>query len=107
MSPTSSAAGTPGKLSATRPALPEPERAATPDHLHCHCNRIYPLGMHPVISWSAPDTAREHFHRDGFVVMDPAFTVEQCGSLRERLNSLFTGAFPTGIYPDEWYWGEG
>jgi hypothetical protein len=27
--------------------------------------------MHPVISWSAPDTAREHFHHDGFVVMEP------------------------------------
>jgi len=63
--------------------------------------------MHPVISWSAPDTAREHFHRDGFVVMEPTFTAEQCGSLRERLNRLFTGAFPTGIYPDEWYWREG
>jgi hypothetical protein len=63
--------------------------------------------MHPVISWGTPDTAREHFHRDGFVVMEPAFTAEQCEWLSERLDKLFTGAFPTGIYPDEWYWREG
>jgi phytanoyl-CoA hydroxylase len=84
-------------------AIPEKRRIIST----ANRSRTYSLGMHPVVSWSAPDMAREHFHRDGFVVMEPIFTAEQCGWLRERLSRLFTGAFPTGIYPDEWYWREG
>ncbi|WP_242882239.1 phytanoyl-CoA dioxygenase family protein [Actinomadura litoris] len=63
--------------------------------------------MQLIIPWDRPDSARECFHRDGFVVMEAAFTPDECRWARDRLAGLFTGRFPTGTYPDEWYWREG
>ncbi|TCP56632.1 phytanoyl-CoA dioxygenase PhyH [Tamaricihabitans halophyticus] len=63
--------------------------------------------MHPIVSWDDADTARDHFRRDGFVIMEPVFSAAQCEWARDRLAGLFEGRFPTGIFPDEWYWREG
>jgi 2-oxoglutarate-dependent dioxygenase len=63
--------------------------------------------MHPIFSWAHPQAAREQFCRDGFVVMEPAYSVTQCGWIKDRLTGLFSGVFPTGVFPDEWYWREG
>lgn len=63
--------------------------------------------MHSIIRWDDADNARDHFRRNGFVVMEPAFTPAQCRWARDRLAGLFEGRFPTGIYPDEWYWRAG
>lgn len=68
---------------------------------------MYIQHVHPIISWDDADSARRHFHTDGFVVMEPVFTPAQCLQARARLAGLFEGRFPTGIYPDEWYWREG
>lgn len=63
--------------------------------------------MYSIVGWDDTDGARERFHADGFVVMEPVFTAAQCRLARARLAGLFAGRFPTGIYPDEWYWREG
>lgn len=52
---------------------------------------------------------KTQFDRDGFVVMRGLLKEEanKFKHLQSRCEQLFTGKFPTGVYPDEWHWREG
>lgn len=47
------------------------------------------------------------FQADGFLILERFVPPEGVAAVRPRLEPLFHGDFPTGIYPDEWYWRPG
>jgi phytanoyl-CoA hydroxylase len=49
----------------------------------------------------------ERFRRVGFVVVEGLVPPATVRALASRFIPLFGGEFPTGVYPDEWYWRPG
>ena len=50
---------------------------------------------------------RELFWREGFVVRRGVLSRADAAALASHYEALFSGAFPTGTYPDEWHWRAG
>ena len=50
---------------------------------------------------------RELFWRDGFVLRRNVLSRADAAALASHYDSLFSGSFPTGVYPDEWHWRAG
>lgn len=46
----------------------------------------------------------EQFHDDGFLIVKNLLSESLANRLIDRVDSLFSGEFETGRYPDEWYW---
>lgn len=50
---------------------------------------------------------KDTFARDGFVIVESVLDEATVAKARERFEPLFSGAFETGLYPDEWNWKMG
>lgn len=46
----------------------------------------------------------DHFHENGFLIIENLLDETIVNRLVERVEPLFDGEFETGDYPDEWYW---
>jgi phytanoyl-CoA hydroxylase len=62
------------------------------------------IDLAEAIAVTAEDVAA--FREQGFLIKERVLNQTFVDSLRGRFPLLFSGAFETGVYPDEWYWRE-
>ena len=56
---------------------------------------------------SLTNEQREAFQLDGFVIIERVLDDDAIEAARSRFEPLFSGAFETGLQPDEWNWRMG